>query len=63
MNGLEWLAKVLEASVARRGEVPLTNAHLLNIVRMAQRAEAAYQSRVDASLNEVLSDDAKWGSD
>ena len=62
MNDLNFLVRVLEASVKRKGEVPLTNAHLLNIVRMAIRTEERQQMALDEMLNEVLSDDAKWGS-
>ena len=63
MDGLEWLAKVLEASVKRNGEKPLTNAHLLNIIRMAQRVENAHQERVEKMLSDVLEADKQWGSD
>ena len=62
MDGLLWLERVLEASVKRRGEVPLTNAHLLNIVRMAQRAKDGHQVAIDKMLSEVLDEDKKWGS-
>lgn len=62
MNGLKWLARVLEASVAKRGEVPLTNAHLLNIVRMAQRCEGRSAEQLEVSLNEMMAEDKKWGS-
>lgn len=39
MSSLHDLALVLEASVRKRGEVPLTNAHLLNIVKMTMRMQ------------------------
>ena len=62
MDGLEWLAKVLEASVKRNGEKSLTNAYLLNIIRMAQRVENAHQERVEKMLSDVLEADKQWGS-
>ena len=63
MDGLEWLARVLEASVKRNGEKGLTNAYLLNIIRMAQRVENAHQERVEKMLSDVLEADRQWGSD
>ena len=63
MDGLEWLAKVLEASVKRNGEKSLTNAHLLNLIRMAQRVENAHQERVEKVLSDVLAADKQWGSE
>lgn len=62
MDGLEWLAKVLEASVKRNGEKSLTNAYLLNIIRMTQRVENAHQERVEKMLSDVLEADKQWGS-
>lgn len=61
MKGLHWLKLVLEASVKNRGEIPLTNAHLLNIVNLAIRAEDAREARIESKLNEILGEDAKWG--
>lgn len=63
MDGLDWLAKVLEASVKRNGEKSLTNTHLLNLIRMAQRVENAHQERVEKMLSDVLEADRQWGSD
>ena len=63
MDGLEWLARVLEASVKRNGEKGLTNTYLLNIIRMAQRVENAHQERVEKMLSDVLEADKQWGSD
>jgi len=66
MNDLHALHIVLEASVAKRGEVPLTNAHLLNIVKMARRlqrkSEEAHQTELVEIYNEVLGEEKKWGS-
>lgn len=59
---LDTMRRVLEASVARNGEKPLTNAYLLNIVKMTQRVEAREAELLEAALNEVLEDDRKWGS-
>ena len=65
MSEMRILEAVLEASVARRGEVPLTNAHLLNIVRMTNRVHTQREDRrhqtMESALNQVLMDDAIWG--
>lgn len=37
MSDLEILKDILEASVEKNGEAPLTNRWLLNIVKLAQR--------------------------
>ena len=34
---LDYLEEILKASVKKNGEIPLTNKHLLNIVKMANR--------------------------
>lgn len=62
MNGLVWLARVLTASVARKGEVPLTNAHLLNIVKLAIRAESQNEAEAERAAAQALTDDKMWGS-
>lgn len=62
MDGLEWMVKVLEASVKRNGEKSLTNAHLLNIIRTTQRVKNAHQERVEKMLSDVLEADKQWGS-
>jgi len=62
MLSLKWLARVLDASVARKPETPLTNSHLLNIVKLAIRAEANHSAKVDEQLNEVLAEDKIWGN-
>lgn len=59
---LDTMRRVLEASVARNGEKPLTNAYLLNIVKVTQRVEAREAELQDKFLNEVLEEDRKWGS-
>lgn len=61
MNNLEILAEVLAASVKRKGEVPLTNAHLLNIVKMAIRVEEGRQNAIDDLLSDVFGKDKGWG--
>jgi len=33
------LIQILETSVERNGEIPLTNRHLLNIIKMLERHE------------------------
>lgn len=62
MSGLHTLQRVLEASVRRNGEKPLTNEYLLNIVKMARRVEAKEAENLQASLDAVLEEDRKWGS-
>ena len=60
------LAAVLEASVKRNGEKPLTNAHLLSIVKMAQRLENVRAERREQWLsniyNETIGEDRKWSA-
>lgn len=63
MKSLLWLKRILAASVERNGEKPLTNAHLLNIVNMAIRAECAAVERAEKRLAEVIGEDKMWGSD
>lgn len=62
MSSLHDLALVLEASVRKRGEVPLTNAHLLNIVKMTMRMQEKREALIEDRLNEVLAEDKIWGS-
>ena len=56
------LIEVLEASVKRRGEVPLTNAHLLNCLKMAARLKDRREEALENSLNEMMAEERKWGS-
>ena len=63
MKGLHALGRILEASVKRKGEVPLTNAHLLNIVKLAVGVENARDEAIERSLNEMMGEDLKWGKD
>lgn len=44
----EALIEILEESVKRNGEKPLTNKWLLNILKMAQRIEEREDLRSDA---------------
>ena len=62
MSALHDLSLVLEASVRKRGEVPLTNAHLLNIVKMTIRMQSKREELIEEHLNEVLAEDKIWGS-
>lgn len=39
------LIRVLEQSVQNKGEVPLTNLHLLNILKLADKLEAKYRTK------------------
>ena len=59
---IEALIAVLEASVRKRGEIALTNSHLLNILKMSQRWEDKRRAQIDMELNEILAEDKKWGS-
>ena len=61
-QSIESVIAVLEASVKKRGEVPLTNAYLLNILKMAQRWEEERLVRAEAEINEMMAEDKKWGS-
>lgn len=63
MTDLEALQLVLTASHRRTPEKPLTNSHLLNIVKMARRAQAAKAEHVEKILSEALGEDRKWGAD
>lgn len=46
MDDLDSLVRVLESSVERHGEKPLTNRWLLNIIKMSQRNQSR-KSRMD----------------
>jgi hypothetical protein len=48
-DDLECLADILQMSVNKNGEIPLTNRHLLRIVKMTRRK---IQERHDESLEE-----------
>lgn len=60
MDSLEFLQKVLESSVKKNGEIPLTNRHLLNIVKMAIRWEEEHDEDVsfthDMWMSSVMND-------
>lgn len=62
MTELQALSRVLRASVERKGEVPLTNAHLLNIVNMAMRYKDRQEAELEKALNDAMGEDKKWGS-
>jgi len=62
MTTLHTLQRVLAVSVKRQGEKPLTNAYLLNIIRMANQVEEREAVALREALNEVLEADRKWGS-
>lgn len=53
MKSLQVLKSVLNESVNRRGEKPLTNVYLLNLVNMAIRAEAVRADKAEKQLNEA----------
>lgn len=57
-ESMEFLQKVLECSVKKNGEIPLTNRHLLNIVKMAIRWECENDEEVslqnDIWLQEIM---------
>jgi hypothetical protein len=62
MTNTEALIVVLSESVKRNGEKPLTNAYLLNIVRMAVRLKDKADERLDQMLAESFAEDKKWGN-
>lgn len=37
MNTLEYLLEILEASLKKNGDIPITTKHWINIIKMAQR--------------------------
>jgi hypothetical protein len=37
MESLEYLLEILEASLKKNGDIPITTKHLVNIIKMAQR--------------------------
>jgi hypothetical protein len=39
MSDLEHIIEVLQESVRRNGDIPLTTKHLLNILRMVERQQ------------------------
>lgn len=60
MDNLTFLQKVLEASVEKNGEIPLTNRHLLNIVKMAIRWEEEQSEELsfqhDMLMSSIIND-------
>jgi hypothetical protein len=61
MTNTEALIVVLEESVKRNGEKPLTNAYLLNIVKMAARLKDKTDERLEQMLAESMAEDRMWG--
>lgn len=61
MTEVDWVKKILEASVQKKGEVPLTNLHLLNILNMAARARDSQDEETNQQLNQMLEEDRRWG--
>jgi hypothetical protein len=53
-----FVIKVLEESVKKNGEIQLTNKHLLNILRMADRWKQEAEEK-----NEMLDGSFEWWKD
>lgn len=51
---MEELIEVLEKSVEKHGEKPLTNLYLLNIIKLSQRIEIHKRDRIESELDESL---------
>ena len=48
---MKYLIKILERSVEKNGEVPLTNNYLLNILKLAKKMEV--EQNIQSALMEV----------
>ena len=46
----EYLIEILSSSVKKNGEIPLTNLHLLNIMRMVNRQIERDENQNDAHM-------------
>ena len=53
MNEIEGLIEILESSVNKNGVIPLTNKHLLNIVKMLKNNIELEQSRLEQSRDDI----------
>jgi len=53
MDTIEIIIEILELSVKKNGEIPLTNKHLLNIMKMAIRREAEIDFQLDMEAAKV----------
>ena len=47
MESLEYLLEILEASLKKNGDIPITTKHLVNIIKMAQRNMEMDDARSD----------------
>lgn len=52
---LIYLLIILEKSVEKNGEIPLTNKHLLNILKLAEKMRSSDETR-----SELASFDPNW---
>lgn len=64
---MDDLEKILEISVKRNGEKPLTTSYLLNLIRLAQKRkefrENTQEKTIQQAYEEAVGEDLKWGSD
>jgi len=63
MGEWEWFRRILEQSVEKNGEVPLTNKYLLNIVKMADRQAAKDGEISEAQYYKLMEAEYKWGGE
>jgi hypothetical protein len=59
---IDELIELLEASISRNGVVMLTNAHMLNLIKLAQKRTEEKQAADEAYQTEVLGDIKRWGA-
>ena len=53
MNEFEGLIEILESSIIKNGVIPLTNEHLLNILKMLLRNIESEKERLEESRNNI----------
>lgn len=64
---MDDLERILEISIKRNGEKPLTTSYLLNLIRLAQKRkefrENVHEKTIQQAYEEAVGEDLKWGSD
>ena len=53
MNEIEGLIEILKSSINKNGVIPLTNEHLLNIVKMLKNNIELEQERLEESRDDI----------
>jgi hypothetical protein len=51
---METIIEILEKSVAKHGVIPLTNSHLLNIIKLANKIDDNKTSKMEQRMDEAL---------